>query len=453
MKKTQINNYLISFVVFIVLIYFNLFIWTAVGLSFFVFTAVRFFNNVGNTIDIRDLIILLPVIQWIVGPWLSYRFSTDDIFYYMIIEESQYMSFVVPATLTFNIGLYLSFSRKNNNLNHTLSNIQYFISKHKQLYIAFIIIGITANLLISIMPPSLIFFVFLIGNLQYVGLFMLQQNKSSKNKNFIFIGVIIIMTILALSRGMFQSLLLWFTFLFIIVSFINKTSIFKKSIIIISIFIVGVFIQSVKSEYRSIIWSEDESNETISETDVFSELIINRLNRTELLTSDKNINNLIARINQGWIIARVMNYTPIYEPFANGETIIDAISASLVPRFLVEDKKVAGGKENFTRFTGRGLVGGTSMNLSIIGEVYANFGVTGAILFMFVFGLFLNKFYVFIMGKLKIHPMLLFFIPLIFFQVVKAETDFGMVLNYLVKASVFVALIFWGLKTFYKIKM
>lgn len=453
MKKTQINNYLISFVVFIVLIYFNLFIWTAVGLSFFVFTAVRFFNNVGNTIDIRDLIILLPVIQWIVGPWLSYRFSTDDIFYYMIIEESQYMSFVVPATLTFNIGLYLSFSRKNNNLNHTLSNIQYFISKHKQLYIAFIIIGITANLLISIMPPSLIFFVFLIGNLQYVGLFMLQQNKSSKNKNFIFIGVIIIMTILALSRGMFQSLLLWFTFLFIIVSFINKTSIFKKSIIIISIFIVGVFIQSVKSEYRSIIWSEDESNETISETDVFSELIINRLNRTELLTSDKNINNLIARINQGWIIARVMNYTPIYEPFANGETIIDAISASLVPRFLVEDKKVAGGKENFTRFTGRGLVGGTSMNLSIIGEVYANFGITGAILFMFVFGLFLNKFYVFIMGKLKIHPMLLFFIPLIFFQVVKAETDFGMVLNYLVKASVFVALIFWGLKTFYKIKM
>jgi hypothetical protein len=304
------------------------------------------------------------------------------------------------------------------------------------------------------MPVAIMFFVFLIGNLQYVGLFMLIQNKLYKGKNFIFIGVIIIMTFLALSQGMFQSLFLWFTFLFIIISFINKTSILRKSLIIISIFIIGFFFLSVKSEYRSIIWSENDSNEKISSnTNVFTELIANRLNRTELLTSEININNLIARINQGWIIARIMNYTPIFEPFANGETIFDAIHASLLPRFLDEDKKVAGGRDNFTRFTGRKLVGGTSMNLSIIGEVYANFGVNGAIFFMFIFGLFLNMFYFFVINLLKKHPIVLFFIPLIFFQVVKAETDFGMVLNYLVKSSIFVWMLFIVLRYMFNIKI
>ncbi len=426
-------------------------IFTSLGLAVSIGLFLRFFNNIGKTIDVRDLIVLISAIQWIIGPWLSYNFSTDNVFYFMVIDEALYMRYVVPAFFVFYLGMYISFQQRNYNTNYVLKQIQIRIEKNNVLDVFFIIMGIIANLVIPIAPPSLMFIVFLIGNIQYVGLFLLLQNNNRKNKRIIFISVIIIMSLLALARGMFQNLLLWFTFLFVIVSFIEKMSQLKKVAVIFVIFVVAIFIQSIKTEYRSIIWSDDA--EGISNTTVFAQLIGERLDRTELLTSDKNLNNIIARMNQGWIIARVMQYTPAHEPFAEGKTIVESITASLLPRFLFPNKKIAGGKENFTKYTGRKLVGGTSMNLSVLGEVYANFGVQGGILFMFVFGLFINLFYSFIMEKTIKNPVLLFFVPFVFFQVVKAETDFGMVLNYLLKASIFVWILFVVLRKIFNVKI
>jgi len=83
------------------------------------------------------------------------------------------------------------------------------------------------------------------------------------------------------------------------------------------------------------------------------------------------------------------------------------------------------------------------MGASLLGEGYANFGYTGAIVFMFVIGLFyrfaLNTIYK-IADK---YPTVILWIPLIFLQVVKAESDLLRVLNHLVKASLLVFLIYW----------
>ena len=97
----------------------------------------------------------------------------------------------------------------------------------------------------------------------------------------------------------------------------------------------------------------------------------------EHLFTEVNFDAAIDRINQGWIVARIMRYTPNYEPFAGGETIITGIRASLIPRFLDPDKPKAGGRENFTRFTGKLISDNTSMGLSPLGEAYANFGING----------------------------------------------------------------------------
>ena len=92
------------------------------------------------------------------------------------------------------------------------------------------------------------------------------------------------------------------------------------------------------------------------------------------------------------------------------------------------------------------------MNISIMGEAYANFGYSG-IWFMLAFGLFLNISYNIIIGEINKTPTLLFFMPIIYLQVIKAETDLVTVLNHLIKATVFVALIYWGLKQFLGIKL
>src|SRR5690606_29433178 len=112
--------------------------------------------------------------------------------------------------------------------------------------------------------------------------------------------------------------------------------------------------------------------------------------------------------------------------------------------------KEAGGQENFRKYTGLNLSDNTSMGLSIIGEFYANFGVAKGVLMMGVWGLLL----VFVWKRLVFNsykiPLLIFFLPLIFLQVVKAETELLVVLNHLIKSIIAVALFFWLTKKYLK---
>ncbi|NJK95537.1 MAG: hypothetical protein HC905_12120 [Bacteroidales bacterium] len=153
--------------------------------------------------------------------------------------------------------------------------------------------------------------------------------------------------------------------------------------------------------------------------------------------------DFVVRLNQGWIISRIMYYIPAEAPFADGETVNDALSATLLPRFLNPEKTVVGGKEYFERFTGFTLLSSTSMGASLLGEGYANYGYYGAIIFMFFIGIFFRLALNIIYRIADKYPTLILWLPLIFLQVVKAESDLIRVLNHLVKASLLVFLIYW----------
>ena len=156
------------------------------------------------------------------------------------------------------------------------------------------------------------------------------------------------------------------------------------------------------------------------------------------------------RLNQGWIISAIIRNVPLREPYADGETIVEAFRASLIPRFLDPAKKMAGGQENFERFTGLPLAENTSMGTSIIGEAYANFGKQGMWIFMFLWGLFMSWGYGRLIKYGNVHPIIHVFIPLIFLQVIKAETETYVVLNAFVKAIILVFLFLWGARRFLK---
>jgi len=148
-----------------------------------------------------------------------------------------------------------------------------------------------------------------------------------------------------------------------------------------------------------------------------------------------------------------MSWTPSREPFAEGETINEALRSAFMPRFLFPNKVTAGGRTYFYRFTGRQLSDTTSMGLGLVGEAYANYGIQGGILFMFIIGLFYNWFIFMIYRIANKHPTIIFFIPLIFLQVVKAETDFSVIINHLFKASIAVWMIYFGINKFLGIKI
>ena len=153
--------------------------------------------------------------------------------------------------------------------------------------------------------------------------------------------------------------------------------------------------------------------------------------------------DVLTRLNQGWIISAVIENVDNKNIRLNGSSIFYAIQASFLPRFLMSNKSGAGGQQNFRLLSGLEIDDKTSMGVSLVGELYANFGLIGTIISFFLFSLLLNLFLNKLFRISKKNILVLFFIPLIFFQVVKAETELVVILNHLVKASILSALIIY----------
>lgn len=423
-------------------VFFQFDFYSLMGVGLIMFFGIKLFFEVGKKIEIRDIIIVIAVIQWIIGPLLTYRFFPNSGIYYMAVNRELYMSFVVPATYAFIFGMYLPL-RKNKPHDFFLEKISEFMKINKNWDLILIFIGIVSKIGINYVPVSLKFFLFLFSGLRFVGLYFLFLSERRHKMLYVYL-VIGWMFITALNDTMFHELILWLGFFAIIVAFIKKPNIYKKIIYLFGIFVLVFVIQTVKFAYREIVQTQKSNNIL-----VFSGLVKNQIFSGSYVSSHANLEAAVLRINQGWIIARIMYWTPKYEPFAKGETIQKAIDASLVPRFLVPDKVIAGGRTYFKRFTGKDIGENTSMGLGLLGEAYANFGINGGILFMFIIAFFYNIVLVFIYKIGEKHPTIIFFLPLIFLQVVKAEIDFSVILNHLVKASLVVWLFYYVLRKFF----
>jgi len=427
----------------------NLYYVSVLGLALFVLVAVKFVQHIGKRIEVRDLIGFLALLQWIVGPVLAYNLLPPDDLYWMDVGEKTYMNYVVLGCAALLIGMYFPLSGNGTIGKDELDRASKFVKENP--YLGYIIagVGLAASFTSSYVPDSLVFLFFLLSNLQFIGVYMIIFGDS-KIKWLLFALLMATVIMGSVMRGMFGQLMLWLLFSLLIIACVVKIPTFGKALIIgVGIFLM-MLIQSTKDEYREATWyaSSIKSND-----EIYQELLMDRLENPSKLFGDASTKNMGARLNQGWIIARIMGHMPKKQPFVKGETIKTAIYAGLVPRFLDPGKAEAGGRANFERFTGTPLPETTSMDISLMGEGYANFGLFGGVAFMLVIGLFYNLVIVLIVRLSRNHPTLILFVPLLFFQVIKAETDFATVFNYLMKASLLVFFLFWSVRTFTKVKM
>ena len=67
---------------------------------------------------------------------------------------------------------------------------------------------------------------------------------------------------------------------------------------------------------------------------------------------------------------------------------------------------------------------------------------------MGIWGYFLAMYWRFLFKGLQNNVLLLAFLPIVFLQVIKAETELVVVLNHLIKATIVVYLFFWAARTF-----
>ena len=392
----------------------------------------KFLKELSNQLSIKNIIAFIAVFQWLFGAILGYKFSSFIAAEYrMAVSKEIYFGYVFPATVAMLIGLY-SFS-SNINVLERLNKIDFDKAYRKGVIL--IIIGVVANSL-----TFLGFLGFLLNGLKYIGLFYVFFSGHRYRYLWV-IGVMGSLFLDSLGMGMFHDLLLWGTFFLSIFFITNKSSLMFRTLVICFGIICAMAIQISKSEIRSKNWNQNE----YSAIKLFTyglQTITDKFSNTDEFFSDENIGNQVTRLNQGWIIANVMDFIPSEAPYANGESVKESIIAAIFPRFIMDTKAKAGGWDNIHRYSSVQINEGTSMDISQVGEAYANFGVYGGIIMMFLLGLFFGWIINFVEKKSINNPELLLWLPLLFLQVVKAETSLVTILNHLVKASIVVWIFF-----------
>jgi len=411
-------------------------LWTTIGVILSGLIALRFISQLGKSLPILELMLFIAAAQWIIGPLIEYNAPSLHYKYFMYVDQQRYMSYVVPAFGAFALAVLLGISSlKDSTI--PLDRLKHF----KEYGITIFVIGVFFDLIGSSLPAGLAFFAFIISNFKFAGAIILFFSDDQRLKP-IFYASLVFLLFRAIQSTMFHDFILWTAFFYMFWALQFKPSRQK----IVATLLIGAFslttLQTMKYAYRQQVWNGYSG----SKIELFTGLVVDAilLDGADQELLDGELNKV--RLNQGWIISAIIDEMPQRTDFLKGETITDALSAAVLPRFLNPNKTKAGGQENFRRFTGLELGEGTSMGISIIGEAYGNYGKNGGVVFMGIWGLFLSVFWNMVFKKTATNIVLLAFLPLLFLQVIKAETELVVVLNHLIKATIVVYLFFWAAK-------
>lgn len=415
-------------------------VWAGLAVALSVYAFTTFLLDLGTGLPVDSLILLVAVLQWLVAPLLSYADLAPHAKYHMYVGEAEYLSLAVPGTAGLAIGLSLFRMRRALGKEpQVIVRATEVALRNHRLPLAMILVGGACSFVGGFAPPSLAFLFFLLSNVTYVGI-IIALHSHRKARWWMLAGALSWMLLISIRSNMFHDFLLWTALIGLYIAARAQWSLLNRVLIVMTYALIVFVLHTAKIEIRQTLARSAGGGGSF-------EVFTTALNKTFLdedgtVLEAGAVGSLIIRLNQGWIVSRVMEQVPAHRPFANGETIEKAVRAAFLPRFLDPDKIGAGGHALFSRFTSFDL-NATSMGLSLLGEGYGNYGKAGAVLFLLIYGaaisLILRAYWLWAAR----HPIGIFWIPLLFLHTVKAETDFVVVLNYLVKALVVTIATVW----------
>jgi hypothetical protein len=390
----------------------------------------EFQKRIDQGLPLMQMVALMGVMQWTVGPLLAFRTTLVEGRYSMYVDDATYFSYALPGAAAYVFGLLAVGSTVRQR------EILRYVRRENFMLMGWTLCGIAlaARFAAPSVPGGLGFAVHLLSQVGYVGTIYFLLSRDPSRWFWVVLSLIPLFKTTSES-AMFHSLILWMSLLFCYWYGTRKREPLPKAGLLIAAALVIFTIQAIKHDYRKKVWGGEEASLVWQVVDFWT--------NDEPVTRDDVMASVITRLNQGWIISAVLKHVPDKEPHANGETIKAAVSGAFLPRVLAGNKAKAGGQINFRRFTGLGLADETSMAISPLGEAYANFGRVGGIMLMLGFGLAFSSFYAFCLRRSVAHPTFLFWIPLIFYQAIKAETEFVTVLNQVTKGSIVAFGLYW----------
>lgn len=416
-----------------------------------------FMLHLSRRINFLDVTAMTACISYLLVPLITYSmFGKHNKLAalwqtYMTIDKEEYFRLALPGTLALIAGLWApSWIKTPVDDGQLVVNIKKYLTNKSLIGILMIMTGILAVPFVEWTPPSVSAIFYFVSQLTYIGvIYLLHSNLQLKGVAIVFI--VILMVVQSIVTGMYGELVYW-SVMGVILLVMNKASwTMPRKLILLGSGIIALFlIQSIKHEYRDKVWKGAERG---NDPALYFSLIMDRVKDPATIFDPERLYKVVVRANQGYLVARTMDYVPKHEPFAHGETILSSFASSFVPRFLWPDKPKVGGQENICRFLGDCGRYNYSYNIGQLGEAYVNFGVIGGCIWMFFYGYILNTLLnLFRFLSLK-RPTVLLWTPLLFYPAMVVETDFLTFINTFVKGAMFCGACYLLFRLFLKIRL
>jgi len=423
-------------------------VWTGCLSAVLAMTVLHMGYASRSIVPLPHLVILVCTTQYGLAPWASYYFPAEDPDY-SILNFSQYFAYAGPVSLVISLvwaasslGLHLAVRKKSQDRasRQLLRELDWLLWG-----------GIAIKLVLGSREfGGLSFLILLLANLRFVGAIGLMLLGAP---GWQWRAIVLFLCEIngSVESGMFHELILWTLGFFAVFVYIRRP---RMPVFLVWLILLcgGVFVlNDSKWQIRQATWFGDEQILVFG-----SPIEMSRWNRplvgglcllqsaTKAFTggyTDDSVGNIVMRFNQGWIVDRVLHHVPAGEPYARGETLISGFEASLLPRILAPNKQIAGGQAFMARFADYPLAEETSMNLGFAGEMYANFGYWGGIVGCGLYSLVLGLGVRWVALRAQKSPLWWAVAIYVGHWTLKAETDIGAVLNYIVKATIIIFLV------------
>jgi hypothetical protein len=406
--------------------------WAAVGIGFSALVVGHLCLTARRFVAFPDLIVAASCLQWILAPWLAGIYPSVIPIYHMSVPVEEYLSFSVPATIALWIGLHLPASRQLAT-SWTLPEIEPLSTPVKRTLDAAIVVGLVFDAYGDVVPLQWRFLFYLVGSFRFVGA-LGWMVTGTPGWRFRVAAVMLHLAAVQSTGGLFYLVIHWGGYFLLVYAFMKAWR-FRLAVTLVVGVLGLALLQTVKPTFRTSL-VEDAVSGPVESLTRLGGMLLERLNEGTIVDPETDIGNTLVRFNQGWIISRIMSHVPTEEPYAMGDTLVDAVVFSIVPRFLVPSKQVGASRSIFLRFTGIDLPETTRMGLGIIGELYANFGRLGATISTFAYGYIFGWIFVFFAERAQRNPLWWAVAPTILLPGVEPGFNIEDIFNHIVKAAV-----------------
>lgn len=419
-------------------------IWIGVVIFLMAATVVHMVFSYDLVVCLPHIAILITGLQYVLAAWLSFYYPFSNPLFNIGARLPVYLSYAGWVTTVVCLAWALSFRGLRRSFILSAPVSAKLLGELDVLFW----IGIASKLISHWMSFGPLGFVLtLCADFRYLGA-LGRMLVSGPGWNWRVLLTLALEMLFATGEGMFHSLLLWVAAVFAIC--VYKTR--PRKIVVAGLLGLGLLalpaLQQAKGSLREKAWSGDATGGGLAK--IWNAVDWSMNIGSGMLKSASGdwdadmVSGFIIRFNQGWIIDRVMQNVPSREPYAKGATLLAAVEAAVLPRVIAPDKVRAGGSVNFLRYAGLVLAGSTSMNLGYAGEMYANFGYWGGIAGCFFYAFLLGLAFRWAFKRAALHPLWWAFVPYVGLVGLKAEDGIADVLNWLVKATVVSAAVYFN---------